>query len=86
MEFTPARQLFLFPMDAEAQGVSSRDGSGIKEEESTPETHDGYSVWWNEPEDKDPDNPLNWASGQKWTIIGVLSLLTFLTYVAGSPI
>lgn len=68
-------------MDVETQDVSSRDGLDPKEVHDTPETHDSYSVWWNEPEDKDPENPLNWSSGTKWGIIGVLSLLTFLTYV-----
>jgi hypothetical protein len=69
-------------MDAEAEAASSRDGSEIKESSLTPDTTDNYSVWWTEPEDRDPDNPLNWSNAQKWSIIGVLSLLTFLTYVS----
>jgi hypothetical protein len=39
-----------------------------------------FLVGWEEPEDKDPANPLNWSQGRKWGIIAVLSSITFLTY------
>lgn len=40
-----------------------------------------FNVWWSAPEDDDTNNPQNWSSSQKWTIIASLSLVTFLTYV-----
>lgn len=39
-----------------------------------------FVVGWEEPSDQDPDNPLNWSTGRKWSIIGILSFITFLTY------
>jgi hypothetical protein len=41
-------------------------------------------VWWEEPEDQDPSNPMNWPDSKKWSIIGTLSLMTFLTSVLQS--
>lgn len=38
-----------------------------------------YSVYWSEPIDQDPENPMNWTTKRKWSIIGVLSFLSFLT-------
>ena len=38
-----------------------------------------YDVFWEEPASSDPDNPMNWSSGRKWTIIGMVSFITFLT-------
>jgi hypothetical protein len=52
--------------------------------------HDGTSieaepvsleVYWNEPVDEDPANPMNWPSRKKWASIAVLSSITFLTFV-----
>jgi hypothetical protein len=62
---------------------NSADANGV--------TNDGepsvsaYSVYWEEPVDQDPENPLNWPSRRKWGIIGVLSFLSFLTYVFYPP-
>lgn len=36
------------------------------------------SVFWEEPANQDPENPMNWSDGRKWGIIGILSLLSFL--------
>jgi hypothetical protein len=38
-------------------------------------------VYWNEPVDEDPANPMNWPSRKKWANIAVLSSITFLTFV-----
>lgn len=38
-----------------------------------------YDVFWEEPASEDPENPMNWSSGRKWTIIGMVSFITFLT-------
>jgi hypothetical protein len=36
-------------------------------------------VWWDEPAEQDPANPMNWATRRRWTIIAILSFITFLT-------
>jgi hypothetical protein len=43
-------------------------------------------VYWDEPVDQDPSNPMNWPSLQKWANIAVLSSITFLTYVSFTPL
>lgn len=35
-------------------------------------------VWWAEPEDADPSNPMNWSSRKKWTNILTISVISFL--------
>lgn len=35
-------------------------------------------VWWDEPEDQDPENPMNWSSTRKWVNICVISIISFL--------
>ena len=58
------------------------------------ETHDGAShdesgsesiVWWDEPVDQDPENPMNWSSTKKWLNILSISIVGFLVYVQGMP-
>jgi hypothetical protein len=44
------------------------------------DTHINFTVGWEEPSDQDPANPLNWSTRRKWSIIGILSFITFLTY------
>ena len=38
-----------------------------------------YDVFWQEPVSEDPENPMNWSFGRKWSIIGMVSFITFLT-------
>lgn len=35
-------------------------------------------VWWDEPEDQNPENPMNWSSTKKWVNILVISVISFL--------
>lgn len=35
-------------------------------------------VWWDEPEDRDPENPMNWSSTKKWVNICTISVISFL--------
>lgn len=37
-----------------------------------------FVVWWNEPADQDPENPLNWSSKKKWLNIMTISVISFL--------
>ncbi|RSL49539.1 hypothetical protein CEP54_012399 [Fusarium duplospermum] len=46
--------------------------------------YNNFTVGWEEPPDQDPDNPLNWSTGRKWSIIGILSFITFLTPLASA--
>ena len=36
-------------------------------------------VDWDGPDD--PENPINWPTGKKWTNISIMAAITFLTYV-----
>ncbi len=36
-------------------------------------------VWWDSKDD--PENPINWSESQKWRIITIVSMVTFVTYV-----
>lgn len=38
-----------------------------------------YDVFWQEPASEDPENPMNWSFRRKWSIIGMVSFITFLT-------
>jgi hypothetical protein len=35
-------------------------------------------VWWDEPEDQDPENPMNWSSTKKWFNICTISVISFI--------
>ncbi|KAF2691686.1 MFS general substrate transporter [Lentithecium fluviatile CBS 122367] len=41
-------------------------------------------VWWNEPEDEDPKNPMNWSPTVKWANVLVLSVISFLVPLVSS--
>ncbi|KAI1429582.1 major facilitator superfamily domain-containing protein [Xylaria sp. FL1777] len=45
-----------------------------------------YRVGWEQPENEDPENPLNWSRSRKWSIIGVLTVLSFLVPLASSAL
>lgn len=52
-------------------------------DEATSETADPapgseFVVWWNEPADQDPENPMNWSSKKKWFNIITISVISFL--------
>lgn len=51
-----------------------REGKDVKLD-----IEEANSVWWNEPADEDPENPMAWSNKRKWGIIAMLSLLSFLT-------
>lgn len=53
-------------------------------EDEASESKDPNVVWWDEPADADPANPMNWSSQKKWGNIAVLSTITFVTPLASS--
>lgn len=44
------------------------------------ESRDDFIVRWEEPEDQDPENPLNWSSFKKWSNICTIALISFVVY------
>lgn len=43
------------------------------------EDKSNLDVFWDEPADQDPNNPMNWTVTRKWTIVATVSFITFLT-------
>ena len=39
---------------------------------------DDLFVGWDEPEEKDPENPLNWPARTKWANVLMISAITLL--------
>jgi hypothetical protein len=37
-----------------------------------------FTVWWEEPEDQDRENPRNWSPWRKWTNIITISVISFV--------
>lgn len=50
-----------------------------KQMEENMEAEEGLDVFWDEPVDQDPANPMNWSLARRWTIVGAVSFITFLT-------
>lgn len=47
--------------------------------EATPLEPDAqFVVWWEEPEDQDPANPMNWPRYIKWINIITISVISFV--------
>jgi hypothetical protein len=42
-------------------------------------SEEDLEVSWDEPADQDPANLVNWGVARKWTIISMVSFITFLT-------
>lgn len=89
------------PLDEEAQVGTSNDeslGDSLQEKKNDSPEPEGegaknpengskseFEVWWDEPADQDPANPMNWSNARKWTIIATVSFITFLTSVMLPP-
>ncbi|KAH7312044.1 major facilitator superfamily domain-containing protein [Rhexocercosporidium sp. MPI-PUGE-AT-0058] len=43
-----------------------------------------FTVWWDEPEDQDPENPMNWSSAKKWGNICTISVISFIVPLVSS--
>ena len=35
-------------------------------------------VWWDVPQDQDPENPMNWPTSRKWINVITISIISFL--------
>ncbi|KAJ5616663.1 hypothetical protein N7537_001777 [Penicillium hordei] len=72
----------------DARSLDPEAQSGRLPEEELNEEHTAYAsqydVFWQEPASEDPENPMNWSFRRKWSIIGMVSFITFLTPLASS--
>ncbi|KAL3425074.1 major facilitator superfamily transporter [Phlyctema vagabunda] len=48
------------------------------------ETDSEFVVWWEEPADQDPANPMNWPMSKKWLNVLSMSGISFLVPLASS--
>lgn len=65
----------------EQSGEQSDLESSVQQEKGVTEERSEFDVWWNEPANEDPSNPMSWPEKKKWLNIGVMSFVTFLTLV-----
>ncbi|GKT72669.1 major facilitator superfamily transporter [Colletotrichum tofieldiae] len=49
-----------------------------------PQSDDRLLVHWDEPEDQDPENPMNWRPAVKWSNILTISVISFLVPLVSS--
>ncbi|KAK1975028.1 major facilitator superfamily transporter [Colletotrichum cereale] len=64
--------------------LSSSEPDSSGEAENQPQ-HDGrLTVHWDEPEDQDPENPMNWRPVVKWANILTISVISFLVPLVSS--
>ncbi|KAI7773785.1 hypothetical protein LA080_009881 [Diaporthe eres] len=63
----------LLPPKDETTGETAQPGPGSE-----------FVVWWNEPADQDPENPMNWSSRRKWFNIATISVISFLVPLISS--
>ncbi|KAK3308171.1 major facilitator superfamily domain-containing protein [Chaetomium strumarium] len=67
--------------------LSSSPGPKVTTAPATPEPAVEpitIAVGWEEPEDQDPENPVNWSSVVKWTNILTISVISFLVPLVSS--
>jgi hypothetical protein len=76
---TPEAEQGSHISETEDTGKERPGGSIKKAEEKTSKQDESNMVDWDGP--KDPENPLNWTSARKGTMIAIVSFLTFLSYV-----
>jgi hypothetical protein len=65
--------------DASDEKEAQRNVVSVSDTESSNAPRDPNIVDWEQPEDKDPANPLNWKNSFKWANIAVVSLITLIT-------
>ncbi|KAK8018798.1 efflux pump rdc3 [Apiospora marii] len=64
----------------EPKGVGTSSVSGAETDDAAAT----IEVWWSEPEDADPTNPMSWSSRKKWTNILTISVISFLVPLVSS--
>ncbi|KAH6643449.1 major facilitator superfamily domain-containing protein [Truncatella angustata] len=70
---------------APRQDLGSGTSSVPGNDETIPHELDSeFTVWWNLPEHKDPENPMNWPAQKKWVNIITISITSFLVPLVSS--
>ncbi|KAL2192618.1 major facilitator superfamily domain-containing protein [Corynascus similis CBS 632.67] len=69
----------MAPSTTDTEPFSDKPSSS---ETSTPPSD--FVVWWDEPENEDPENPRNWSPLVKWANILILSVIGFLVPLVSS--
>ncbi len=69
----------LAPQAASAPPTADDDVENNIPEERPTTASDSYKVYWDEPVDHDPTNPMNWTTARKTSIIATVSFVSFLT-------
>jgi len=64
--------------------IGDIEKAGEQQERESATEKDPYEVWWNEPENEDPENPMNWPGWKKWGNVAILSFVTLITPLASS--
>lgn len=86
------KKLATTPVEGGLEGgddARSRVGDLVPEkaeeqlQEQEQEQADPNVVWWDEPANQDPENPMNWTEKKKWINIALLAMCTLITYVGG---
>lgn len=85
-ERAPKAEMAQIPattVDNEAQNTedvpSTATEDNVPQEKKDAAEFGEFDVFWNEPADQDPENPMSWSMGRKWGIIATISFITFLT-------
>ncbi|KAK1961646.1 major facilitator superfamily transporter [Colletotrichum sublineola] len=64
--------------------LSSSEPDTSREAENQPQHGDRLTVHWDEPEDQDPENPMNWRPMVKWANILTIAVISFLVPLVSS--
>lgn len=65
-------------INANPLSASSNPSHEINDGPAPAEPGSELIVWWDGPEDQNPENPMNWSSTKKWANILVISVISFL--------
>jgi hypothetical protein len=68
--------------ESQPQGLTSSHETPLAEKEDNGQdagVNANLEVFWDEPADQDPANPMNWSARRRWSIVAMVSFITFLT-------
>ncbi|KAK3344489.1 major facilitator superfamily domain-containing protein [Lasiosphaeria hispida] len=78
----------LVPRELEAGSGTPSNKKPIYTETSGEHAHNGLDseliVWWDDPDDNNQENPMNWPSRAKWANILIISTISFLVPLVSS--
>ncbi|KAI9693735.1 MAG: hypothetical protein M1822_003006 [Bathelium mastoideum] len=72
------------PVSSSSESLGAVDEAGLPVSNGGAEVHDENIVWWDEPTNQDPTNPLNWSTRRKFGNIAILSGITLVTPLGSS--